>query len=147
MKALALLSVFLALPLMIPAQTARVIQLSPEDTAKAKQLYQQKAEVEKALVAFTNDIDRRYTQDKKESSGNCIVSAYSGNMTFGECDMNAKPKKVYSWYHKDGWSLGFEFSEDFKFIVPKHQDSNSVTTICPYSETPYCGITLDATQH
>ena len=43
MKLLALLSIFLALPL--AAQTAKVVILSPEDAAQAKALYDEKADL------------------------------------------------------------------------------------------------------
>jgi hypothetical protein len=99
MKKLALLSVFLALPLLLPAQTAKVIQL-PDNLAKqAKALYQEKADVEKKIADLQQQITDAYL---KQSSN---------------------------------WSFGFEFSEDFRFIVPKSYtplpSGSGTATICP----------------
>ena len=64
---LALLSVFLALPLLLPAQTAKVIQLSPEDATKAAALYQQKADIEKQITDLEEKITESYLKGKADS--------------------------------------------------------------------------------
>jgi len=85
---LALLSVFLALPMLLPAQTAKVYQLSDSDAKEAKALYAEKSAVEAKIEALN--------------------------------------KKVGSQVN---WVWGFEFSEDFRFVVPK-QGSSLVTSGC-----------------
>jgi len=69
MKKLALLSVFLVLPLLLPAQTAKVIQL-PDDLAKqAKALYQEKADVEKKIADLQKQISSTYLKESDSLNG------------------------------------------------------------------------------
>jgi hypothetical protein len=84
------------------AQTAKVIALSPEDAELAKSLYNQKTALEKKIADFQDGIKKHYLVEvDKTSSGYCWLG---------------KPCPSY----RDGWGFGeFEFSEDFKFIVPK----------------------------
>lgn len=93
MKALALFLVLAASPLF--GQTAKVIQLSPEDAAQAKSLYAQKAEIEKKISSLVDGVHDKY-----------LIISHHG------------PDGLYGIY-KDGWNNGFEFSDDYKFIVPK----------------------------
>lgn len=94
MKAVALFLILAASPLI--GQTAKVIALSPEDAAEAKTLYTQKAEIEKRIINLTDTIQHKYL---------ALVPPHEGLNGFR--------------HFKDGWSIGFEFSEDYKFIVPK----------------------------
>lgn len=87
-----LLVLFLLSPLLLPAQTAKVIQLSPEDAKQAQNLYAEKAEVEAKIADLQNKIKVEYLSEYQESFGS---------------------------YTLPGWELGFEYSTDFKFIVPK----------------------------
>jgi hypothetical protein len=123
-----LLSVLLtisAVPQII-AQTAKVIQLSPEDAAKAKDLYAQKADIEKKIADLQAKIAGGYTTEKKEQQYlNCCC-----------CGIKESDGKTYVTQFKDGWGGGFEYSSDFKFIVPKMPPAYSVS---PYQYWPACG--------
>jgi hypothetical protein len=76
-------------------QTAKVIALSPEDAAQAKALFTQKAEIEKKIKHLEDAVHDKY-----------LITPHHG------------PSGLYGTY-KEGWSAGFDYSEDFKFIVPK----------------------------
>jgi hypothetical protein len=122
MKILALLSVFLALPVM--AQTAKVIELSPEDAKAAKAAYEQRDAANKTIADLEKKVKTKLLQDKDGKT-------------------------------KDGWLAGFQYSEDFRFIVPSWSNpliiSSGSTTIpaimpsipsCPstwYCNTSTCG--------
>ena len=107
----------------LQAQTAKVIQLSPEDAAKAKALYAQKADIEKQIDDLQQKITATYLAKNKEI------------------------QESWGWYPWP-WLNGFEFSDDFKFIVPKTGTTGTATTgtitiapyytyPCPYSYYPY----------
>jgi len=80
------------------AQSARVIQLSPDDAAKVKQLYAQRDAIEKQIADEKDAITAKYLVAKPGQHGNCL----------GKYD------------YAPGWNCGeFEYSEDFRFIVPQ----------------------------
>ena len=107
MKKLALLSVFLALPLLLPGQTAKVIQLSPEDAKQAATLYAKKADIEKQIDALHVEITQKY------------ISKEQGWLVFSS----------------NPWSNGFEYSDDFKFIVPKGANQSGGISSVPVTPT------------
>jgi hypothetical protein len=98
-KAIALFLILAASPLI--GQTAKVIQLSPEDAAQAKSLYTQKAEIEKKIKDLEDAVHDKY-----------LITAHHGS------------QGLYGTY-KEGWSAGFDYSEDFRFIVPKSYPSTN----------------------
>lgn len=83
------------------AQTATVVELKAEDAALAKRLYAEKAGIEKQIADL--EVKIRGTYLKPACDKNSITFC-AGSPT---------------WYN------GFEYSTDFKFIVPKPQ----VTTL------------------
>jgi hypothetical protein len=84
-------------------QDALVIQLSATDAAKAKQLYEAKIAAEKAWKEFNSHVSTFYTTEKKLKNDGCVETVLVRN----------------------GWTGGFTFSKDFKFIIPK-PDTNIV---------------------
>lgn len=101
MKKFALLAVFLALPFVAFGQTAKVIALSPADAAEAKSLYAQRDAIEKKIADLHVKIEHAY-----------VILAQPPE----------HPDWVMNW--KPGWGGGFQFSEDFKFIVPLYPHSD-----------------------
>lgn len=97
MKALALLAVWMALPVF--SQDAKVIELSKSDAASAKTAYERLLEAQKAWETVKSGIDSKYTIDTQPSYG-----------LYGDLKLKA---------YKSGWWDGFVFSEDFRFILPK----------------------------
>ena len=97
------------------AQTAQVIQLSPTDAAKAKQLYTEKAQILSEIHAFKTKIQEKY------------VPHSSGIFSLND------PSIV--------WGNGFEFSTDYKFIVPKYYvqslNNNTYSCIVPVGKALY----------
>lgn len=114
MKKLALLSVFLALPLLLSAQTAKVIQLSPDEAKEAQAIQQAKKDL----------------QAREDALREKIAVAHLVTPNGGESDCQDANYK-----YKPGWNCGkFEYSEDFRFIVPK-----SVRGIAPCGgNSPFC---------
>ena len=118
---LALLSVLLAVPLILNAQTAKVIKLSDADAEQAKALYAEKAQVETKITELEIKIHKDYITLWSPSEQNGV--------SYG--------------FPKSGWtSLEFEYSDDFKYIVPKPYPANFVIggtgcfTTSPYFEVP-----------
>jgi hypothetical protein len=70
--------------------------LKPEDAAKAKSLYAQKAEIEKEIVKLEGTMRERYLRETLDAKGQYLFTTT-----------------------KAGWESGFQYSTDFKFIVPK----------------------------
>lgn len=75
------------------AQTARVVELSASDTAQAKALYVEQEALTKRTIAFRESIQKRYLYDP------------------------SVPARSFSPF-KEGWDIGFQYSVDFRFIVP-----------------------------
>jgi hypothetical protein len=92
---LALLSIFLAIPLF--SQTAKVIQLTPDEAKEAKSLYEQKAAIEAQVVNLHQKIITKYSLDNKNS----MFPAYD-----------------------------FEYSTDYRFVVPKIPVMSPATSCC-----------------
>lgn len=134
MKKFALLAIFLALPLLSFGQSAKVIALSPADAAQAKSLYAQQADIEKRIADLQASITHKYLLASKEEEGHTNTIGYG--------------TKDFMWV-KNGWGTGaFQFSEDFKFIVPSPV-SNSIpyTHVCCSSSPfftvgPATGLTI-----
>ena len=91
MKILLIIAV-LALP--ASSQTAKVIPLTADEAIKAKQLHDAARTAQKASDEFDQAISSKYAW----ASGSVIQGAHIA---------------------KEGWDYGIEFSEDYRFIVPK----------------------------
>lgn len=112
-------------------QTAKVIALSPEDAAQAKSLYEQKAAIEKKIVDFQAKIDDKYTMVVHNYPTSACITGMSvthkdgteENLYVPPCvPLKVTPEQEKASHvreHEFGWQYGFEFSEDYKFIVPK----------------------------
>jgi hypothetical protein len=106
--------VFLLVASTVFCQTANVLELTPADQARAQKAWdaKQKADVEWDRVRA--DIGNRYA-----SKAPCVASL-SGvwpPSNEGQCIHQAK----------EGFESGFEFSSDFRFIVPKVAEPKSNT--------------------
>lgn len=120
----------------INAQTAKVIALSSADATEIKDLYAQRDAINQKLEEFKQKVADKYLSDEKPGPGPSI----SGMFIISTCgltlSMNAQPcppetaaeKKVredreakeklqHHLERKPDW-FSFEFSEDFKYIVP-----------------------------
>lgn len=100
----------LALSLPSAAQTAKVIQLTPDDAIQAKTLYDAQIALDKQKADFHTAIVKKYLVvkrgDKDWGDQGVVFSLDSAGITV---------KTSY----RAGWGYGnFEYSEDFKFIVP-----------------------------
>ena len=96
-----LIAIILLLAGVAGAQTAKVVELKPDDAKLAQSLYAQKAEIDRKISDQSADILKRYI-------------GRGGLIQYG------------------GWDAGFEFSTDFKFIVP----ATPVKSACPSLWTP-----------
>lgn len=123
----------LALSLAAQAQTAKVIELSPEDAVKAKSLYEQQVSIGKQIDDLKMQVQKKYLKPAKGETCNIYYSS-------GEC-------------YTSSWATGFEYSDDFRFIVPAKTPSaptncyGSMLTNCSftspfYTTTPFWGTTL-----
>ena len=136
----------LATPLM-HGQTAKVIQLSPEDARQAKALDDAQNELTAKIAAFRETIKQKYlvTTDKKEA-GDCYAGQFmvsyvtDGSLVLGDdgtissatkpAEKPQTPPKPAPYYRL-GWRCGeYQYSDDFKFIVP--------VPASPYTSSPLC---------
>lgn len=125
----------LALSLPLSAQTAKVIALSPADSAEAKALYVQRDTINKKIEELQKKITDKYLSVEKPGPGmfgsgatnNGCVALFDGSgIPHPPCtkptaaEKAAADKEYNSQHHLEripGWD-DFQFSEDFKFIVP-----------------------------
>lgn len=104
----AILAVGCAVALSLHAQTAKVIQLNDKDAQHIKALYEQKQQIESEIALFQDTVRGQYTQVKVDTPDNAMC------VTFDARESHCTITSVLP-----GWENGIEFSEDFKFIVPK----------------------------
>ena len=107
------------------AQTAKVVPLSTADAKKADALFKALAAAEAKIYAFRLEIEDRYVSDAK--TGSVPVDKWAkidlgpgrrgpdGGVTH-EDPTTQRPRKIVT---KPGWEWGFEFSDDYKFLVPR----------------------------
>ena len=94
----------------LKAQTAQVIELPKETADRVKSLYEQKAKIEADIEAERQKIEEKILhplRDKLEERYN-----KSNGIWFASGD--------------EGWPNGFEYSSDFRFIVPKQSPPVSI---------------------
>lgn len=134
------------------AQTAKVIALSPEDAARTKDLYAQRDAINKKIEDNQQRIINKYLMEPKPGSGSLTVLSGSGLLFCSssgcspetaeekskrEADYKAyleAEKKKTHLERKTGWP-DIEYSDDFKFIVPK----NNFTTTAPVTNCGWLG--------
>lgn len=121
------------------AQSAKVIALSPADAKEAKDLYAQRDAINKRIDDLHQKVTDKYLSDEKPGPGPSLTGyitttcamILSINGVQPPCppetadakkareDREAKEKLMHHLEVKDDWRNGFEFSDDFKFVVPK----------------------------
>jgi len=123
------------------AQSAKVVALSPEDTAQIKALYAAREEANKRLEDFRKKIQDKYISEDKEgypltgtiAISNCVISINgSGALSTSPCAENkAKQPEKKHFYRalKSDWYRGFELSSDFRYIVPAQEPAWHGNTI------------------
>lgn len=117
MKYLLLSAVFLAATL--HAQTAKVIQLSPEDAAQAKSLHEQKEALDKKIADLQQKIHDNYLSVEVQYPTTACIAFNRAETCIPRKPTPAEEKAARGLGPKKGWESGkFEYSDDFKFIVP-----------------------------
>jgi hypothetical protein len=144
----------------VHGQTAKVIQLSPEDAAQRKTLEDQRTAIEQKIKDFDDSLRQRYTTvlegDKDASAYSADTTLFIGalstpSFTCVVGDLSTDPvdeKRHYDCQkaleaeraktspkphlmYRLGWEQGVIYSDDFKFIVPAPAPA--------YKPSPYCG--------
>ena len=91
------------------AQTAQVIQLTPDETKQAAALYAEKAAVEAKIEALRSNIVEAHLMLRGDKA--VVLVGYCHDNSAVPGDLSCYPM---------GWGSGqFEYSTDFKFIVPE----------------------------
>jgi hypothetical protein len=138
MKIIAILG--LSISLTVSAQTAKVVQLSPLDAEKARSLYEQRDRIDKEISDLEVQIGHQYISNMEPRTG-CVN--YNQDLDSVPCE---KPKgKTFTL--QPGWESGFEFSDNFKFIVPKLVESKVTGGGCFGVAEPLRGIYKSPTGH
>lgn len=107
------------------AQNAKVVQLSPEHAAQAKALHDKEVALQKEKDDFTRMIQNKYLSEQREDSqyiGSGSFVCVNSDSKIVSCDPGKSeppPKKVFRLVIQHGWEQGFEYDENFRFIVPK----------------------------
>ena len=118
------LAIIVILVAPLHCQTAKVVALSPEDAAKAKRLYDAKIAAEMAYAEFQQDIANRYVSHEVISPATACATICTQQSCPSTSCTPPKPtpeqeKASHSFQLNHGWWDGFNFSEDFRFIVPQ----------------------------
>ena len=93
------------------SQTAKVVQLDAADANHALDLYKAKAAIEKQITDLESQIRSKYLF---EGIGCQYLAAPGEHLKDCKAPLS-------------GWDYGFEFSTDFKFIVPKISPNNCLS--------------------
>lgn len=126
----------------LSAQTAKVIELSSADAAKAKSLHEAVLAAQKAEQDFRKVVEDNYLMESKPGSGTYSTFGWVGSGGITLCSANGSlapcseptaeekaeqakahaawveaEKRAHHLERRAGW-FDFEYSEDFKFIVP-----------------------------
>ena len=130
MKTIAILAVGIAVCLASHAQTAKVIALSDADAAKVKSLYDQRADIDKQINDMHEQIRVKYTiRATHFSCGSAIQTHESAKF----CSLQTNIYGTGTAQETiDGWWVGFEYSDDFKFIVPTTYKPTPLNGTCPW---------------
>jgi hypothetical protein len=139
-------------------QEAKVLQVEPADATKAQELYEKMQQAEKDWKDYVEATKEKYLtvpydspergNQTYERPSNTTTALFSGSgcILWGtmagesnKCEQEResrmkqreKEDKLKPW-HRAGWeSMEFEFSKDFKFIVPKPRDTGIVKSNYP----------------
>ncbi len=161
------LSLFIAVSL--GAQEARVISLESKDTTVAREAWENLQHAQATWAHLQEVLRDKYTvvpEGDKDASNTVISSGLIGNSTSCGIFLNVNKDQTVSAltdiekcraeqgkYHKEhpsltyrrGWESGFEFSSDFKYIVPKPAAVPSQGLFCPCSIIPTQSMQLNST--
>jgi hypothetical protein len=111
--ALVVLAIVLLSTISAHSQTAKVIQLSASDAAQAKYLHDQAVAALKRESEFTESLREKYLKATTSDEGQ------NHTQTRGYAFATESSPAHEGYWIKYGWGDGsFEYSEDFKFIVP-----------------------------
>ena len=102
------------------AQNAKVVKLTDADAAEAKRVYAAQEAANKAVADFQEHIKEAYV-----GKISIIMPSFAWVTICpqsGPCDPQKKVSpsvpKPENYQFKDDWIGGFEFSDDFRYIVP-----------------------------
>lgn len=107
--------------MVVSAQTAKVVQLTPDEAKQAKVLHDEQIALSKRQSDFDQAIAAKYTTEERKGGWICIANGCTEGSTKGT-------KQLVYRDTKEGWNLGFVYSDDFKFIVPKTYTPPASTT-------------------
>lgn len=106
------------------AQTAKYVTLTPTDAQQAKALDDKVDAAMKERADFQKQITKRYTIEDHCDRSNCytyhepITIGVFGPFTVnGSVQDDHKPKEK-TLYYKNGFDQGWQYTEDYKLIVP-----------------------------
>lgn len=152
-----LLALLFALATLGHAQSAKVIQLSPNDAELARQLYAERDLINKRIDELQKMVEERYLSDIKPGPSSTFIAGSGITVGCGmilslngqpscppesaadkksreerEAAQKAEDAKLTHLERKPGWKQ-FEFSEDFKYVVPAQlvpQSASSAYHLC-----------------
>lgn len=106
------------------AQSAKVVQLTDADATQAKSLHDQRDQLDKKIKDFDSSVKHEYLVVSVQPSPSVFSGSWSGSIA------SEDGKSVE--YVKPGWGpyADFEYSDDFKFIVPAKPAATPSTSSC-----------------
>jgi hypothetical protein len=112
----------------VRSQTAEVIALDFHDAEEARALYAKQAAVEKQIADFKKMVDEKYLLQQFPYKANACICPLEGECNCPAPVLSKREKEEASKppyrIHLPNWGV-WEFSTDFKFIVPKKYEPKS----------------------
>lgn len=100
-------------------QNAKVAVLEKGDSEKAEQLHAAVKKANDELAAFIKSVEKKYVTSKTGEPRTSMLFA-DGTMLLSNETRAVKRFDGKLYYPPlSGWEYGFEFSDDWKFLVPK----------------------------
>lgn len=106
-----IVAVAMSLAVACSAQTAKVVALTPDEAREAKAISDQQKELDNRLAALRHKIIASHLYADGEEYWSCSIGL------------------PIEHHIKEGWGCGsdFEFSDDYRFIVPSRNTGTSAT--------------------
>ena len=103
------------------AQTAKVVQLTPDEAKQAKALYDQQQELTKVTEQFRAALRDKYLKRPPDPPQPKVTVG-----SFSLCGVSLCPANYSPSPYKAGWESGeYIYTDDFKFLVPKPYQNGS----------------------
>lgn len=121
----------------VPDHKSHVIALTADETAKALYYADTLAAAKQALEDFNQAVARKYLMTEKQLPSAASVCIGQGCTPPPFPKVTEKKKHYWDW-NDTWWQNGFDYDQDYRFIVPKVNDGTFTNNcLCATSSNTY----------